>query len=36
MLDVNVPENFKCIRTGFDKVIKKLSTAVSQLLKFTV
>ena len=36
MLDVNIPENFKRMRTGFAKIIRKLSTVVSQLLKYTV
>ena len=36
MLDVNVTVNFKSIQTGFDKIIRKLSTAASQLLKYTV
>ena len=36
MLDINVPENFKRIQTGFDKIIRKLSTVASQLLKHTV
>ena len=36
LLDVNVPENFKRIRTGFDQFIRKLITVASQLLKYTV
>ena len=33
MLDVNVTENFKRTQTDFDRIIRKLSTEASQLLK---
>ena len=36
MLDVSVSENFMHIRTGFDKIIRKLSAVASQLLKYIV
>ena len=36
ILDVNVPENFKRMPTGLDKIISKLRAVASQLLKYIV
>ena len=36
MLDVNVPEDFKRMPAGLDKIISKLKAVASQLLKYIV